>query len=79
MSLDLSQPSGSDRPQTGLLLRITTAAGALVLVHNVYGQAAPGKPARTSALAMLGLALMWVYDLNLYTMAYLGVLERHAA
>src|SRR5688500_16294877 len=27
--------------QASLLLRITTAAGALVLVHNLYGQAAP--------------------------------------
>src|SRR3954469_3567201 len=26
--------------ETGLMLRFTTAAGALVLVHNVYGQAA---------------------------------------
>ena len=30
--------------QTGLILRITTAAGALILVHNLYGQAAPGEP-----------------------------------
>src|SRR4029078_11617228 len=27
--------------ETGLMLRFTTAAGALILVHNVYGQAAP--------------------------------------
>ena len=27
--------------QTSLILRITTAAGALVLAHNFYGQAAP--------------------------------------
>src|SRR3982751_698211 len=27
--------------RTGLMLRFTTAAGALVLVHNVYAQAAP--------------------------------------
>ena len=52
------------------LLRITMAAGALVLVHNVYGQAAPQSRLgiRTT---MLGLALMWGYDLNLYTLAYL--------
>jgi putative PEP-CTERM system histidine kinase len=57
--------------QTGLVLRITTAAGALVLVHNLYGQAAPASRSHIR-LAMLGLALLWIYDLNLYTVAYLG-------
>jgi len=57
--------------QTGLILHLATAAGALVLVHNVYGQAAPAS--RSSIrLAMLGLAMMWLYDLNYYTVAYLG-------
>ena len=57
--------------ETATLLRITGAAGSLVLVHNLYGQAAP---ASRSAIrfAMLGLALIWTYDLNLYTVAYLG-------
>jgi putative PEP-CTERM system histidine kinase len=56
--------------EAGRLLRVTTAAGALVLVHNIYGQAAPSS--RSSIrLAMLGLALIWSYDLNLYTVAYL--------
>ena len=56
--------------ETSTLLRITTAAGALVLVHNLYGQASPSS--RTNIrLAMLGLALGWVYDLNLYTLSYL--------
>jgi putative PEP-CTERM system histidine kinase len=56
---------------TAALLRITGAAGSLVLVHNLYGQAAP---ASRSAIrfTMLGLALIWTYDLNLYTVAYLG-------
>jgi putative PEP-CTERM system histidine kinase len=57
--------------QTGLVLRVTTAAGALVLVHNIYGQAAPASRSHIR-LAMLGLALIWIYDLNLYTVAYLG-------
>src|SRR3954469_15685290 len=57
--------------QTGVVLRITTAAGALVLVHNVYGQAAPTSRSHIR-FAMLGLALIWGYDLNLYTVAYLG-------
>jgi putative PEP-CTERM system histidine kinase len=56
--------------ETATLLRITTAAGALVLVHNLYGQASPSS--RTNIrLAMLGLALSWTYDLNLYTLSYL--------
>jgi putative PEP-CTERM system histidine kinase len=69
-SLDLITPAGAIA-QTSMILRITTAAGALVLVHNLYGQAAPASRSHIR-LAMLGLALLWIYDLNLYTMAYLG-------
>jgi putative PEP-CTERM system histidine kinase len=68
--LQLVGPAGSIA-QTGLVLHITTSAGALVLVHNVYGQAAPASRSQIR-FAMLGLALMWIYDLNLYTVAYLG-------
>ncbi|HET9651975.1 MAG TPA: XrtA/PEP-CTERM system histidine kinase PrsK, partial [Usitatibacter sp.] len=56
---------------TSFLLRITSAAGALVLVHNIYGQAAPQSRIGIRS-AMLGLALIWGYDLNLYTLAYLA-------
>ena len=57
---------------TATILRITAAAGALVLVHNLYGQAAPAS--RSSIrFAMLALALTWIYDLNLYTLAYLDL------
>ena len=69
-TLFLFSPSGPIG-QTSLVLRITTAAGALVLVHNVYGQAAPASRSHIR-LATLGLMLMWIYDLNLYTVAYLG-------
>ena len=69
-TLQLFNPS-STVAETGLMLRFTTAAGALVLVHNVYGQAAPASRSHIR-FAMLGLALMWVYDLNLYTSLYLG-------
>lgn len=69
-TLQLFNPSDAIS-QTGLVLRVTTAAGALVLVHNVYGQAAPSSRSHIH-LAMLGLALIWTYDLNLYTVAYLG-------
>ena len=55
---------------TAIILRVTAAAGALVLVHNVYGQASPAS--RPSIrFAMLALAMMWIYDLNLFTIAYL--------
>ena len=63
--------SGADAAlrSTAVLLRLTAVAGALVLVHNLYGQAAPASRA-SIRLAMLGLALMWIYDLNLYTVVY---------
>ena len=55
---------------TTTLLRITAAAGLLVLVHNLYGQADPAS--RTAiGTAMLALVATWGYDLNLYTLAYL--------
>jgi putative PEP-CTERM system histidine kinase len=69
-TLELISPNGA-LAQTALILRITTAAGALVLVHNVYGQAAPASRSHIR-LAMLGLALIWTYELNLYTITYLG-------
>jgi putative PEP-CTERM system histidine kinase len=67
-ALQLISPSGT-LAQTGLVLRITTAAGALVLVHNIYGQAAPASRSHIR-FAMLGLAIIWIYDLNLYTVLY---------
>ena len=55
---------------TANVLRLYAAAGALVLVHNLYGQASPGS--RSSIrYVMIALALSWTYDLNLYTVAYL--------
>jgi len=57
--------------ETVQLLRITAAAGALVLVHNLYGQAAPASRSHIR-MVMLGLFAMWIYDLNFYTFRYLG-------
>ncbi len=55
---------------TATLLRITAAAGLLVLVHNLYGQAdAPSRS--TIGMAMLALVATWGYDLNLFTLVYL--------
>jgi len=60
-----------DMLTTERLLRITMCSGALVLVHNLYGQATPNSRMAIRG-PMLGLTLMWGYDLNLYTLAYLG-------
>ena len=55
---------------TGQIIGLTIAAGSLVLVHNLYGQAAPDSRWGIR-LPMIALAGMWVYDLHLYTVAYL--------
>jgi putative PEP-CTERM system histidine kinase len=55
---------------TAHILGLTIAAGALVLVHNLYGQAAPDSRWGIR-LPMIALAGMWAYDLHLYTVAYL--------
>lgn len=68
--LELFSPTAAIA-ETALVLRITTAAGALVLVHNLYGQASPASRSHIR-FAMIGLALIWTYDLNLYTSLYLG-------
>jgi putative PEP-CTERM system histidine kinase len=52
------------------IIGLTIAAGALVLVHNLYGQAAPDSR-RGIQLPAIALAAMWAYDLHLYTTAYL--------
>jgi putative PEP-CTERM system histidine kinase len=53
------------------LFHLLTTTGALVLVHNLYVGAVSGQrgAVRWSCLA---LALIWGYDLNYYTIAYLG-------
>jgi putative PEP-CTERM system histidine kinase len=56
---------------TAQMLGLTVAAGALVLVHNLYAQAAPDSRWGIR-LPMIALAGMWGYDLHLYTVAYLS-------
>ena len=52
-------------------LRLLFCVGALVLVHNLYAGAS--KQARQAlGWPTAGLAVMWLYDLNLSTVAYLG-------
>ena len=62
--------AGLGTAPTSSILRITAAAGSLVLVHNLYGQAAPISRAAIG-MAMLALVVTWGYDLNLYTLYYL--------
>ncbi len=56
--------------QSSQLLRMIFAVGAVVLVHNLYTGTAPEARWGVS-LPMAALASMWMYDLNLYTIAYL--------
>lgn len=57
--------------QLSVMFRLLLATGALMLVHNLYAGAISGQrdAVRWTSLA---LALMWGYDLNYYTIAYLG-------
>ena len=56
---------------TSQIIGLTIAAGSLILVHNLYGQAAP--TSRTALrFPMIALSAMWAYDLHLYTVAYLS-------
>jgi putative PEP-CTERM system histidine kinase len=60
-------------PMLGLSMsfRMILAIGGLVLLHNLYSGA--GRQARLSLRwPATALALLWSYDLNLYTVAYLG-------
>jgi putative PEP-CTERM system histidine kinase len=55
---------------TWQVIGLTIAAGSLVLVHNLYGQATPDSR-WAIRLPMIALAGMWTYDLHLYTVGYL--------
>jgi len=54
---------------TAQVLGLTIASGSLILVHNLYGQAAPASRGQLR-YPMLALAAMWAFDLHLYTVAY---------
>ncbi len=53
------------------LLHILSIVGALVLVHNLY-TAGSADARDTLRLPLIGIAAIWIYDLNLYTIAYLS-------
>jgi putative PEP-CTERM system histidine kinase len=54
-----------------ILLRLLVSVGGLVLVHNLYVSARSGLAAAARWPAA-GLAVMWLIDLNHYTVAYLA-------
>lgn len=54
-----------------VVFRMIFAIGALVLVHNLYTGAAPSTRWGIR-LPISALAIMWGYDLNLYTVTYLA-------
>lgn len=66
---DSAEPAFAALTATRQMLGLTVAAGALILVHNLYGQAAPESRAGLH-LPMIALAAMWGYDLHLYTVGY---------
>jgi putative PEP-CTERM system histidine kinase len=53
------------------MLGLTVAAGSLVLVHNLYGQAAPDSRLGIK-LPAVALAAMWAFELHLFTIGYLS-------
>jgi putative PEP-CTERM system histidine kinase len=57
--------------QTTATFRMMLTIGGLVLLHNLYGGASP-RARLTLRWPTTALALMWLYDLNLYTVAYLS-------
>ena len=68
-----SLPVDSAAPWVGtlfLVLRLTVAISGLVLLHNLYVNAAPASRTRIRLLC-IGLAGFFGYDLNLYTLEFL--------
>jgi hypothetical protein len=53
-----------------MLLLMLAVVGSLVLVHNLYVGADP-QPRAMLRWPALGFAAVWVFELNLYTVAYL--------
>ncbi len=64
-----SQWNGAEAAVSALL-RMLVAVGALVLVHNLYGGAS-STSRRLLSWNSAGMALFWVCELNLFTVAYL--------
>lgn len=54
-----------------VMFRLLVAIGGLVLAHNLYA-GAPREARGALRWPAAGLAVLWAFDLNLYTVAYLG-------
>ncbi|PZQ56051.1 MAG: PEP-CTERM system histidine kinase PrsK [Novosphingobium pentaromativorans] len=54
-----------------VMLRLLVTVGGLVLVHNLYA-GAPRELRPGLRWPTIGLAILWSFDLNLYTVAYLA-------
>ena len=57
--------------QLTMILRLLVAIGGLVMVHNLYAGAAP-QARMVLRWPALALGVLWGFDLNLYTIAYLS-------
>lgn len=55
----------------GVMLRLLVTVGGLVLAHNLYA-GAPREARASLRWPATGLAILWAFDLNLYTIAYLA-------
>jgi putative PEP-CTERM system histidine kinase len=54
-----------------IILRMISDIGALVLLHNLYTAIMP-KTRDAIRLPIIAISVMWAYDLNLFTVAYLA-------
>lgn len=54
-----------------VMFRLLVTVGGLVLAHNLYA-GAPREMRATLRWPAAGLAILWAFDLNLYTIAYLA-------
>ncbi|WP_373487800.1 XrtA/PEP-CTERM system histidine kinase PrsK [Blastomonas sp.] len=68
---EMSSHFGAIGLTSSLLLRMIFVVGALVLAHNLYSVADEHTRANLR-LPLTALAAMWLYDLNLYTVGYMG-------
>ncbi len=57
--------------EASVSFRIMVAVGALVLLHNLYGGASPATR-QAFRWTAIGLAMLWLYELNYQTTAYLS-------
>lgn len=69
--LAFDQGAGNLALGLGSTLRLLVTVGALVLVHNLYGGAS-ADARRALRWPAAALATVWIFELNLYTVAYLA-------